>query len=109
MRSMEESHAQAAEQLDHLFERKLEHEGDRFVSLEAKLLELQDHMKDLRETGKQKLAEEARAFGEELARRTAEKDMEITKHKDLIAFTEHRFQAMLDQESQEYEGEIAET
>merc|ERR1719375_27819 len=45
---------------------------------------------------------------EDMRRQVAEKDLEIRKLKDLLAFSQHRFDTMLDQEGMEYDYEIAE-
>lgn len=107
-KEMKDSHNQAAEQLDNLYDRKLEHEQDRYVPLETNHSELGEQIKEVKESSTRLFFDEEHRFKEELNRIMAEKDLEIQKHKDLIAFTQHRFEAMLDQESKEYDIEITE-
>jgi len=105
---MERTHAEAADQLKHLYEKKLEHEADRFVDLKAEENRLQEVIKELRAQTDKQLEEERERAEEELERQLAEKDMEIQKHKDLIAFTQHRFNVMLESEGRSHDQEVAE-
>jgi len=108
IKSMETSHNEAAEQLEHLYEKKLEHEADRFVDLTAEKVRLEGHIDVLRSRTERMLEEEWSRAKEELQRVLAEKDVEIQKHKDLIAFTQYRFESMLDQEAAVHDLEVAE-
>lgn len=107
--TMKASHEQAAEQLSGLYQRKLEYESDRYVDTEAEHYGLKDQIKTLREKNDLELQENARAFQAELSRQLEEKELEVQKHKDIIAFTQQRFDKMLDQEQNEHNLEIAET
>merc|ERR1719221_952095 len=108
MKVMEASHNDAAEQLEHLYEKKLEHEAERLVDLMAEKTRLEGHIDKLRSHTERRLEEERARANEELQRELAEKDVEIQKHKDLIAFTQHRFESMLDQEGAAHDLEVAE-
>mmetsp|Transcript_99678 Transcript_99678/g.281376 ORF Transcript_99678/g.281376 Transcript_99678/m.281376 type:complete len:1328 (-) Transcript_99678:146-4129(-) len=107
--SMESSHAEAAEQLERLYNAKLEHEGDRYASLLERQAELVRVTEEVRQAAKLQLDEEAVAFEEDLGRRVAEKELEIQKHRDLIAFSQHRFETILEAEAKQNSKEVAET
>eukprot|EP00929_Paragymnodinium_shiwhaense_P070125 TRINITY_DN35496_c0_g1_i2.p1 TRINITY_DN35496_c0_g1~~TRINITY_DN35496_c0_g1_i2.p1 ORF type:complete len:1382 (-),score=399.94 TRINITY_DN35496_c0_g1_i2:118-4263(-) len=109
MKEMATSHSQAAEQLNHLYDKKLEYEGERYVSMQAARVEMQEQMKEFKEQATKQLEEQAQKHKEDLERLIAEKDLEIRKHKDMIAFAQHRFDNMLEEEQMLHNIEITET
>eukprot|EP00928_Gymnodinium_smaydae_P016296 TRINITY_DN16089_c1_g3_i1.p1 TRINITY_DN16089_c1_g3~~TRINITY_DN16089_c1_g3_i1.p1 ORF type:complete len:1339 (+),score=371.05 TRINITY_DN16089_c1_g3_i1:174-4190(+) len=106
--AVKSSHEQAKEQLAYLYERKLGHEADRYLMLELDQDDLKDRLAQLKEKGKTQSIEDAEEFHNELARQLKIKHLEIKKHQDIIAFTEHRFEDMLDEEANEHSLQIAE-
>lgn len=108
MKAMEAKHVQAADQLEAAYDKRFRKEAERFSAVEAELRQLVDKLEALREEGKQKLENQRARQRQEFQKRVGEKDMEVQKLKDLIAFSQQRFDTMLDQEVMEYELETGE-
>eukprot|EP00747_Dinoflagellata_sp_TGD_P024616 gnl/TRDRNA2_/TRDRNA2_130676_c0_seq1.p1 gnl/TRDRNA2_/TRDRNA2_130676_c0~~gnl/TRDRNA2_/TRDRNA2_130676_c0_seq1.p1 ORF type:complete len:1115 (-),score=249.91 gnl/TRDRNA2_/TRDRNA2_130676_c0_seq1:22-3366(-) len=107
LEAMKSSHKQARGQLEKLYDKKLSHEADRYLALEAERYRLEQRLEEIESETEKQSKMEADHAQQELERRLAEKDMEIQKHKDLIAFSQHRFDGMLDVEGLEHDVEIA--
>merc|ERR1719502_1013405 len=63
---MEETHSEAKLQLEHLYEKKMEHEADRLVALKAEQLRLEGVIKEMRKQTELQLEEERKHAEEEL-------------------------------------------
>lgn len=106
MNSMSGSHNQAAEQLGNLYDKKVEYEEDRLEALKAEKGRLDELIAQTRlELDAQRRREEEQA-NVELERQLADKYSEIQKHKDFVAFLQHRYDNMLHSDSEAHEGEI---
>lgn len=107
MKSMVSSHTQAAEQLGGLFEKKVSFESDRYAELLAQKGSLEDQIQE----AKVQLASQLRSQEEEaqadLHRELAERELEIQKHKDMIAFYQLRFDKLLEDEAATHDIEVA--
>ncbi|CAE8629856.1 unnamed protein product [Polarella glacialis] len=106
MKAMEASHLQAADELEKVYDKKVRSDADSYSSLEVELRELGVKLEQARETAQRTLEQQRAKQEQEIARQAAEKDAEIKKIKDLMAFTQHRFDAMLDQEGGEQDMEM---
>eukprot|EP00927_Polykrikos_kofoidii_P065799 TRINITY_DN61515_c0_g1_i1.p1 TRINITY_DN61515_c0_g1~~TRINITY_DN61515_c0_g1_i1.p1 ORF type:complete len:1359 (-),score=254.25 TRINITY_DN61515_c0_g1_i1:218-4294(-) len=102
MALMKTSHAQAFEQLSGLYEQKLDFEVDRFDVLRSEHKQVLARIKEVRASGEEQSAREEKVFQEDLERQMAEKDLEIQKHKDLLAFVQQRFEALLEREGSDH-------
>jgi len=107
MKTIEAQHVQAADQLEARYDKKITQEGDRFVLLEADLERLKARIAVIEEDSQIQLEQEGLKQKAELERQVAEKDTEIQKLKNLLAFSQHRFDTMLDQEGMEYDLEVS--
>jgi WD40 repeat protein len=105
--AMDRSHAQTAEQLSNLYEKKLEYECDRYVSLELDHQRLNEDAEAVRQEGKRQIEVENNRSQEELQRKLDEKELEVQKHKDIIAFAQRRFDKIIESEACEHDLEIA--
>lgn len=108
LKTIEASHMQAADQLEHVYDGKITGEADHYVVVEAALKTLEKRIAVMREDSESQLEQVRLGLLEDIRRQVAEKDTEIQKLKELLAFSQHRFDTMLDQEGMEYDYEIAE-
>lgn len=108
LKTMEASHVQAADQLESDYDKKFRREAERFGSLETDLDRMADRLEGIRADAQQQLENQRRRQKAEQEQRMAEKAAEIQKLKDLVKFSQHRFNTMLDQECMEHELEAAE-
>merc|ERR1712176_969941 len=97
---MEHTHKEAYCQLEHLYQKKQEHEADRFLALEVEKSRLNDVIRETKTQIDERLQEDKYYAEEELERQIALKNMEIKKYKDLIAFAQYRFESMLENEGE---------
>lgn len=107
MKSMEAMHIQAADEKERVYDKKMRLDAASYVAVEDELKELEARLAQDRDRAKRNFEDRQQMQMQELQRRTAEKDAEIMKVKDLIKFTQQRFDAMLDQEGMEQDMEIA--
>jgi WD40 repeat protein len=105
--AMDRSHAINAEQLANLYEKKLEYESDQYVAMQLDQHRVQEEVDQNRLQGKKQLEVEGARFQEELLRQLEEKELEVQKHKDMIAFAQHRFDRIIEGESKDQDLEIA--
>lgn len=103
---MEASHAEAADQLGNLYERKIEHESDRLVSLQIRKENIEGQMQLEDEAHHERLAQAQEVADEELRRTLAEKDLDLKKHQDMLAFIQHRFEMLVDSSAGEHDIEV---
>lgn len=108
LKTIEASHMQAADSMEGLYDKKITSEADRYLSVEATLRTLDKRIEVMREDSDAQLEQVRLGLQEDLRRQVADKEGEIKKLKDLLAFSQHRFDTMLDQEGMEYDYEIAE-
>mmetsp|Transcript_73714 Transcript_73714/g.130134 ORF Transcript_73714/g.130134 Transcript_73714/m.130134 type:complete len:1375 (-) Transcript_73714:58-4182(-) len=105
MKAMEAMHIAAADDKEKHYDKKMRTDADRYVALEADLKEMEVRLQQARERFQRGFVQQQQKQQQELRRRGAEKDAEIQKIKDLIAFTQQRFDAMLEQDTGEAEME----
>mmetsp|Transcript_17647 Transcript_17647/g.61722 ORF Transcript_17647/g.61722 Transcript_17647/m.61722 type:complete len:1397 (+) Transcript_17647:90-4280(+) len=105
MKAMEASHVKAADQLETDYDLQILSEADRFRQMEAELRRLVEQLVNLREESFRRVESERTKQHEHLLQRVEEKNAEVNRLKDLIAFSQHRFNTMLDQEAMEQELE----
>ncbi|CAJ1429043.1 unnamed protein product [Effrenium voratum] len=105
MKAMEQSHGEAVEQLSNLYQRKLCHESDRLLDLQLQKEKLQQQMVKEEEEHQERLKQSAAVAKEEMQRLLQERDLEIKKHQDLLAFVQHRFEEIREQTAQEHDAE----
>ncbi|CAE7549687.1 Cfap57 [Symbiodinium natans] len=106
MKNMEQRHAEALDQLTNLYNRKLCHESDRLLVLRMQREELQAKMVQEEEEHQQQMRDSALAAQEELSRLLAERDLEIKKHQDLLAFIQHRFEEVQQLTADNHDREV---
>mmetsp|Transcript_56384 Transcript_56384/g.145162 ORF Transcript_56384/g.145162 Transcript_56384/m.145162 type:complete len:1345 (-) Transcript_56384:95-4129(-) len=106
MTSMESSHKTAKHQLNHLYEKKVTHEEERFMELKDQQAMMQEMIEAAKEQLKQQLQRDEQKALEDMTRMLAEKDQEIQKHKDFIAFLQHRFDGVLASEGESHDVEV---
>lgn len=107
MKSMEAMNIVAADEKERVYDKKMRMDAAAYVAVEDELSEFEARLAQNRERSKRNFEDRQQMQMQELQRRTAEKDAEIMKVKDLIKFTQQRFDAMLDQEGMEQDMEIA--
>jgi len=108
MKAMEAQHVQAADNLEAVYDKKIRQEADQFISLENVLGQLTVQLETLRDESQQSVEEQRQRQKQELQKRLSEKDHDLRKLKDLISFSQHRYDTMLDQEGMEHDLELAE-
>jgi len=108
MKSTEAKHVDTADKMELNFEKKVGAENDRYVSLETENITLQCRIDAMRDEAQRQFDAQRQLHSNELAKKIAEKDGEIKKLKDLIEFTQHRYDTMLDQEGIFHDLEVAE-
>jgi len=108
MKAMEASHVQSADQLEQGYDKQIRHEADRFMTLDAELQSLEARLEALHADSRRRLEQQRSRQGQELLRHMQEKDADIQRLKDLAAFSQHRFDVMLDQEGMEHDFECSE-
>lgn len=107
MKSMEAMHIQAADEKERTYDKQMRMDAASYVAVEDELKDLEARLAQHQDRAKRNLEARQQMQMQELQRRTSEKDAEIMKVKDLIKFTQQRFDAMLDQEGMEQDMEIA--
>jgi WD40 repeat protein len=105
---MKNSHDEGKLQLERLYDMKLEHESERLIALKVEQLRLEGVIKEMRKQTDIQLEEERLRAEEELERQLVQKELEIHKHKDLIAFSQHRLEKLLQEEGRVHDQDIAE-
>jgi len=108
MKAMETQHLQAADKIEQHYDRKVAQEADRFMALEAEVSQLEDKVKAMRAESQRQLDMLKQRHRQELRQRGAEKEAEVQRHKELLAFSQLRFDTMLDQEAMEHGLEVNE-
>jgi len=108
MTTMETSHAEAADQLGNLYERKISHESDRLLALHMEQVRLEEDMKVEEDIHKERLAQSGDTAKQELEYMLAEKELELKKHQDHLAFVQHRFEVLLDKSADAHDAEDGE-
>lgn len=106
MKAMENRHNEATDQLSKLYQRKLSHESDRLLDLQIQKEKLQEQMLKEREEHEEQLKQAAAAAKEEEKRLLVERDLEIKKHQDLLAFVQHRFEVVREDTAEEHDQEV---
>ncbi|CAE8635468.1 unnamed protein product [Polarella glacialis] len=106
MKSMESSHGEAAEQLEHLYERKISHESDRMVVLQLHREKFEAQIQMEFEQLQERLDDSEARAKTELERVLAEGDLDLKKHQDLLAFVQHRFEVLLERGADEHDLEV---
>lgn len=106
MKAMENRHNEATDQLSKLYQRKLSHESDRLLDLQIQKEKLQEQMMKERDEHEEQLRQAAAAAKEEEKRLLVERDLEIKKHQDLLAFVQHRFEVVREETAEEHDGEV---
>merc|ERR1719271_1329816 len=99
---------QAADQMEVVYDKKITAEADRYLAVESTLKTLEKRIEVMREDSEAQLEQVRLGLQEDLRRQVSEKGAEIQKLKDLLAFSKHRFDTMLDQEGMEFDYEVAE-
>mmetsp|Transcript_97164 Transcript_97164/g.245040 ORF Transcript_97164/g.245040 Transcript_97164/m.245040 type:complete len:1352 (-) Transcript_97164:253-4308(-) len=102
MKAMEAAHVHSADQLESKYDSKILSEADRFRSMQAELRRLAELLIHHREESQRRVEAQRSRQQEELRNRIGDKDTEVKKLKELIAFSQHRFDTMLDQEAMEH-------
>eukprot|EP00439_Symbiodinium_sp_Y106_P022279 s3292_g2.t1 len=105
-RNMEYRHGEAVDQLTRLYHRKLAHESDRLLTLRLQIDDLQEQKHKEEEQHLRQMHESAGAAQEELSRLLAERDLEIKKHQDLLAFVQHRFEEIQETGAENHDREV---
>ncbi|CAE7649649.1 CFAP57, partial [Symbiodinium sp. CCMP2456] len=99
-------HEEAVDQLTRLYQRKLAHESDRLLTLRLQIDDLQEQKHKEEEQHLRQMHESAVAAQEELSRLLAERDLEIKKHQDLLAFVQHRFEEIQESGAENHDREV---
>lgn len=108
MKAMQALHVQAADDQEKAYDKRMRADAESYDALEAELRDLEARFEQARHKAQTALENQEHKQEKEVHRRLNEKDAEIHKLKDLIAFTQKRFDAMLDQEGMEQSLEISE-
>jgi len=108
LKTIESAHMQAADQMEVVYDKKITAEADRYLAVESTLKTLEKRIEVMREDSEAQLEQVRLGLQEDLRRQVSEKEAEIQKLKDLLAFSKHRFDTMLDQEGMEFDYEVAE-
>jgi hypothetical protein len=103
---LEASHCAAADELEGLYEKKIAHEADRFHELDSEKLRLEQMVDEVKAELAGSNERERKALQAECQAQLDEKQLEIEKLKDMIAYLEHRYEAMLGMEEKEHELEL---
>jgi len=102
MKSMEKNHLSAAQKLEELYEAKLQYDREKTNELElsykAQIEQLKEEMSDERKEYENKCNHVAAGMQSKID----EKNKDILKHKDILAYMEHRTDVMNEQDEQEY-------
>ncbi|CAE7272669.1 Wdr65, partial [Symbiodinium pilosum] len=108
MKAMQALHVQAADDQEKSYDKRMRADAESYDALEAELRDLEVRFEQARQKAQRVLEAQEHKQEKEVHNRLNEKDAEIQKLKDLIAFTQKRFDAMLDQEGMEQSLEISE-
>mmetsp|Transcript_22329 Transcript_22329/g.51150 ORF Transcript_22329/g.51150 Transcript_22329/m.51150 type:complete len:1362 (-) Transcript_22329:80-4165(-) len=108
MKAMETHHLQVADKIEQHYDRKVVVEAERQMGLEREVAQLEDKVKAMQAESQRLLEMLRQRHKQELRQRTTEKDVEVHRHKDLLQFSQLRFDTMLDQEGMEHELEVSE-
>ncbi|CAE7559580.1 CFAP57 [Symbiodinium natans] len=108
MKAMQALHVQAADDQEKAYDKRMRADAESYDALEAARAEDAERFEQARQKAQRSLEVQEQKQEKEVHRRLNEKDAEIHKLKDLIAFTQKRFDAMLDQEGMEQSLEISE-
>lgn len=108
LKSMEAAHVVTADEMDKAFDKKAEQEAERYKALQEELKTLNRRFDHAVETSLQTLESKRAERLRELEYRTAEKDKEVQRLKELLALSQQRYDAMLDQEGMEHDFEVNE-
>lgn len=106
MKAMETRHNEATDQLSKLYQRKLSHESDRLLDLQIQKEKLQEQMLKEKEQCEEQLKQSAIAAKEEEKRLLVERDLEIKKHQDLLAFVQHRFEVVREKRGEDHDQDV---
>ncbi|CAJ1344974.1 unnamed protein product [Effrenium voratum] len=108
MKVMEELHVKAADDQEKAYDKRMRADSDSYDALQAELRDLEARFEQNRQRAQRTVEQQELKQEKEVHRRLNEKDTEIQKLKELIAFTQKRFDAMLDQEGMEQALEVSE-
>eukprot|EP00927_Polykrikos_kofoidii_P049000 TRINITY_DN43152_c0_g1_i1.p1 TRINITY_DN43152_c0_g1~~TRINITY_DN43152_c0_g1_i1.p1 ORF type:complete len:1459 (-),score=287.25 TRINITY_DN43152_c0_g1_i1:39-4415(-) len=108
LKNLEAMHMQRADHLEQGFDKDALQASDKYGELNAEVEQLEARWEAIREETQRQLKLQRQRQQSELHRRCAEKDAEVQKLKELIDFTQHRFDMMLDQEAMDDDLEIDE-
>mmetsp|Transcript_74009 Transcript_74009/g.130742 ORF Transcript_74009/g.130742 Transcript_74009/m.130742 type:complete len:1319 (-) Transcript_74009:59-4015(-) len=106
MMTMESSHAEAADQLGNLYERKISHESDRLLALQMSKVRAEEEMHVEEDINKERLAQSVEAAEQALEYMIAQKELELKKQQDHLAFVQQRFEVLLDKSADSHDAEV---
>merc|ERR1719158_1227032 len=102
LKSMESNRIMAAQKLEEIYEMKIQHDKDtatiRERELQIRLEQMQAAFDEERMGWKRKLAETREECIEKLSR----KDDQMTQHRDMLSYLEHRHQTVIEQVEEEH-------
>lgn len=108
IKAMEAEHVHAAEHKEAMYDKRIRKEAERFAAVHGELREQVNKLEAMRTEAQRKLQAQRARQQQEVERLVGDKETEVQRLKDLIAFTQQRFDMMLDQESMEHDLELAE-
>jgi len=108
MKITEALHVASADDQEKAYDKRMRVDADNYVTLQAELREMEAKFEQNRQQARSDLEQQEQKQEKAVQQRLHEKDSKIQTLKDLIAFTQKRFDAMLDQEGMEQALEISE-
>merc|ERR1719456_1495020 len=105
IKSLEASHCSAAEQLESLYEKKIAHDADRYNELQEDRTRLEGSIEQMRGELQKEFDREKHVIQQEWQKQMDDKQLEVNKLKDRMAYLEHRYEAMLSMEEADHELE----
>lgn len=108
MKITEALHVSSADDQEKAYDKRMRADADNYVALQAELREMEAKFEQNRQQARSDLEQQDQKQEKATQQRLNEKDSKIQTLKDLIAFTQKRFDAMLDQEGMEQALEISE-
>jgi hypothetical protein len=108
MKAKEAHHVQIVDEKEAEFDKKVQREAGSFAVLNNEMGQLEVQLRAVLAESERQLDLLRQRQQVELSRRVAEKDQEVHKLKEVLAFTQHRFNIMLDEEGMEQDLELNE-
>ncbi|CAK9040854.1 unnamed protein product [Durusdinium trenchii] len=108
MKITEALHVASADDEEKAYDKRMRADADSYVALQAELREMEAKFEQNRQQARWDMEQQEMKQEKVVQQRLSEKDAKIQTLKDLIAFTEKRFDAMFDQEGMEQSLEISE-